>query len=251
MLTFRSSAAGYYDLAGDGGTGNLGGFRSGCTANLIPACGVLSAPDYTRTCTCAFQNRTSLALVHMPEVEMWTFNRYKWDGQRVRQLGLNLGAPGDRRAASGLLWLDYPSVGGDSPDVPITIDGEAIAYFRHHPSRITGGDLRWVAASGIEGAKSISISLSEDAQIAHRLYTVRLVFAETEHTDAGARVFDVLLQGEPALTAFDILSEAGSRNRSLVKEFRNVEASGQLHIELTPRRGAPILSGVELVAQGW
>jgi len=30
---------------------NLGGFKSGCTPNLIVADGVLNAPDYTRTCT--------------------------------------------------------------------------------------------------------------------------------------------------------------------------------------------------------
>src|SRR5438309_11268011 len=73
LLTFRSGAAGYFDLCGDGGTGNLGGFRSSCTNNLVVAGGLLTAPDYTRTCTCSYQNQTSLALVPMPEAEMWTF----------------------------------------------------------------------------------------------------------------------------------------------------------------------------------
>ena len=43
MLTFRSGAAGYYDLLNDGGTGNFGGFKSGCTSNLVVANGVLNA----------------------------------------------------------------------------------------------------------------------------------------------------------------------------------------------------------------
>ncbi|MCE9546037.1 MAG: PQQ-binding-like beta-propeller repeat protein [Planctomycetia bacterium] len=73
LLTFRSGAAGFYDLADQGGTGNFGGFKSSCTSNLIVAGGVLNAPDYTRTCTCTYQNQTSLALVHMPEIEVWTF----------------------------------------------------------------------------------------------------------------------------------------------------------------------------------
>ena len=72
LLTFRSAAAGFFDLANDGGTGNFGGFKSGCTANLVPANGVLNAPDYTRTCSCSYQNQTSLALVHDPDVEIWT-----------------------------------------------------------------------------------------------------------------------------------------------------------------------------------
>jgi len=72
LLTFRSAAAGFYDLEHDGGTGNFGGFRSSCTSNLLAANGVLNAPDYTRTCSCSYQNQTSLALVHVPDIEIWT-----------------------------------------------------------------------------------------------------------------------------------------------------------------------------------
>src|SRR5439155_2111796 len=98
LLTFRSGAAGYYDLCGDGGTGNLGGFRSSCTNNLIVANGVLTAPDYTRACTCSYQNQTSLALVPMPDAEMWTFTGSRVVTGPVRRLGLNLGPPGSRSA---------------------------------------------------------------------------------------------------------------------------------------------------------
>jgi hypothetical protein len=76
-MLFRSGAAGFYDLANDGGTGNFGGFRSSCTMNLIAAGGVLTIPDYTRTCTCSYQNQTSVGLIHMPEAEMWTFTQPK------------------------------------------------------------------------------------------------------------------------------------------------------------------------------
>ncbi len=91
LLTFRSAAAGFYDLACDGGTGNLGGFKSGCTSNLIVADGVLAAPEYTRTCTCRYQNQTSLALVHDPAAEMWTFSGRTWSGSRVLRAGVNFG----------------------------------------------------------------------------------------------------------------------------------------------------------------
>ena len=83
-------------------------------ANLIVADGVLNAPDYTRTCTCSYQNQTSLAMIHDPSAEMWTFNDLPWDGKPVRRVGINFGAPGDRRADDGTLWLDWPSVGGPS-----------------------------------------------------------------------------------------------------------------------------------------
>ncbi len=111
LLTYRSGAAGFYDLETMSGTANLGGFKSGCTSNLVVANGVLNAPDYTRTCTCSYQNQTSLALVHMPEIEMWTYSQFGLDGkdgERIQRVGINFGAPGDRRAPDGTLWLEYP-----------------------------------------------------------------------------------------------------------------------------------------------
>ena len=65
--------------------------------------GLINAPDYTRTCTCSYQNQTSLALVNMPDVEVWTYPAMKKPAGPVRRLGLNLGAPGDRRAEDGTL----------------------------------------------------------------------------------------------------------------------------------------------------
>ena len=161
LLTFRSGAAGFYDLATHCGTGNFGGFKSGCTSNLIVADGVLNAPDYTRTCTCAYQNQTSLALVPMPEMEMWTYNTFRLENtaeKPVRRVGVNLGAPGDRRSEDGTLWLEYPSVGGDSPTLPIEIEGE-LTWFRHHSTRVSGQGLPWVAASGVEGLRQMTVFL--------------------------------------------------------------------------------------------
>ena len=162
LLTFRSAAAGYYDLAGDTGTGNFGGFRAGCTTNLIPADGVLNAPDYTRTCSCSYQNQASLALVHEPEVERWTFSAIPYDYEPVRQVGLNFGAPGDRYDENGALWIDYPSVGGPSPDVPSSAFWDG-GYERLHPSRLGDQPLAWVAASAFEGRGELVVQLTTPA----------------------------------------------------------------------------------------
>src|SRR5262249_43241837 len=134
LLTFRSGAAGYFDLANDGGTGNFGGFRSGCTNNLIVAGGVLTAPDYTRTCPCSYQNQSSLALVPMPENEMWTYFGYQSVTGPVRRVGINFGAPGNRKAADGTLWLEHPRAGGPSYRLPVTTVPENPELFRRHPS---------------------------------------------------------------------------------------------------------------------
>ncbi|MBL8799492.1 MAG: PQQ-binding-like beta-propeller repeat protein [Planctomycetia bacterium] len=166
LLTFRSGAAGYFDLCHDGGTGNWGGFRSSCTNNLIVAGGILTAPDYTRTCTCSYQNQTSLALVHMADVEMWTSFGSSPVRDWVRHVGLNFGAPGDRRAPDGTLWLEYPSVGGASPFMPLRTAGAKLEYFRRHSSQVQG-DLPWVGASGIKGLSSLVISRGVDPVLLH------------------------------------------------------------------------------------
>lgn len=167
LLTFRSGAAGFYDLTNHGGTGNFGGFKSGCTSNLIAADGVLNAPDYTRTCQCAYQNQASLALIHMPDNEVWTTGLFGRPPageprSRVRRIGINFGAPGDRLADNGTWWVNYPPDDGASPDVPLTLD-DTVRWFRKHSSRVSGDGLAWVAASGGEDIRKLVVHLKPAA----------------------------------------------------------------------------------------
>jgi len=257
-LLFRSAAAGYYDLAGEGGTGNFGGFKSGCTSNLIAADGVLAAPEYTRTCTCSYQNQTSLAMVHDPRVEQWTFSSLKAPATRIVRAGLNFAAPGDRLASSGTLWLDCPSVGGPSPDLTVKLQPEDVRTICRHSSTIespvprkgTRGDapLPWVAASGIEGVTSIDVALPGGAAS----YAVRLVFAEIDGAKPGERVFDVAIQGKAALRAFDIARAAGGPNRPVIKELKGIRAGESLTVTLAPRPGSrpPLICGLEIIRGG-
>jgi Malectin domain len=248
LLTFRSGAAGYFDLCHDGGTGNFGGFRSSCTNNLIVADGILAAPDYTRTCTCSYQNQCSLALVPMPDAEEWTFYGKTGLKKVVQRVGINFGAPGDRRSAEGTLWLEYPSTGGASPAVPIMVTGKNVEYFRRHQSTVAG-DLAWVASSGVKGVESVSIKLLPDHSD-ERTYTVRLHFAEPEDLKTGERVFDVMVQGRRALDDFDIAKEAGGAHKSVVKEVRGVRVADDLRLSFRPSSKRPaVLCGVEVVAE--
>lgn len=250
LMTFRSGAAGYLDLSRDGGTGNFGGFRSSCTNNLIVAGGVLCAPEYTRTCTCSYQNQTSLCLVSMPEVEMWTsFGKVGGQGP-VRRVGVNFGAPGDRKAEDGTLWLESPSVGGLSPSVDVRVTGRDLEYFRHHASRIAG-PMNWVTASGVKGLDTCTLTLGP-AKSRTRKYTVRLYFTEPDNLPPGQRRFDVTMQGSRVLRNFDIAKEARGPNKSLMKEFKNVTTSGELKLLFKPAPGTtakPLLCGVQVVVE--
>jgi len=114
--------------------------------------------------------------------------------------------------------------------------------------------LKWVAASGVKGLSSVTLTLAERTGEAHP-YTVRLYFAEDESLGAGDRVFDVSIQWQRVLKDFDILAEAGAPNRTLVKEFRNIPVDGNLTVAFTPGGSAPesepVICGIEVAAEGW
>jgi outer membrane protein assembly factor BamB len=254
MLSFRSSTAAFFDLTDNGGTGHFGGFKSGCTSNLIAANGVLNAPDYTRTCQCSFQNQTSLALVHMPGVEYWTESDFKWSGKPVRQVGINFGAPGDRRADNGTLWLEYPGIGGPSPDISVEIEGNDLHYIRRHSWFLENSDnLPWVTASAVTGISNLTITLNADSIVSDSTFTVNFYFAELEDKEIGERVFDVYVQDQEALTGFDVAKEAGGTMRGIVKTFSGISVEDTLSIRFKPSstvsESVPMLSGIEILIE--
>jgi len=187
-----------------------------------------------------------MALVHRPEVEVWTRNEYQVGEGPMRRVGINFGAPGDRKAPDGTLWLDHPSVGGPSPDIPLKVVPDNIQPFRHHSLRIQGDRLRWVAASGVEGLESVTIPLGNTKS---RSYTVRLYFTEPEDLKPGERVFSVRLQGEEVLKDLDIVKEAGSPNTLVAREFRGIAVESNLEVTLTAAKGKALLCGIEAVLE--
>jgi len=248
LLTFRAAAAGYFDLLSSSGTANLGGFKSGCTANLVAADGVLNAPDYTRTCGCVYQNQCSLAAVHMPDIDMWTFSPYKSSPAEIKKIGINFGAPGDRKAEDGVLWVEYPVVGGNSPSITVRTEPENPHLFYTHTLRIRGKGLPWVAGSGAEGITSAAAGLSPQGS-KPRVFTISLYFCETADISAGDRVFDIRVQNAPPVRGVDILKETGAKNTILIKEFRNIRINGELNVKLIPVKGLPVLCGIRAVEE--
>ncbi len=249
LLTFRSASAGFVNLDVFEGTGSLGGFKAGCSANLIVANGVLNSPDYTRTCQCPYQNQTSLALINMPWMTYWTNSNYQWSGKQVKQLGLNLNAPGDRTSDNNILWLEFPYIAGDSTGIPVSIDTVEYVEIRKDPISIISENTPWISASSIEGIRTLEITLSREQTVHQALYRINLYFSEPEKTHKGERVFDVSIQGEKVLEDFDIISETGKRDKELIKSFSGITAGETLTIEMVPEAGNTILSGIELVQE--
>ncbi|MFT5466411.1 MAG: outer membrane protein assembly factor BamB [Verrucomicrobiales bacterium] len=184
ILTMRSGSAAYFDLgvefSSSGGVVNLGAFRSSCQASLIPADGLLVSPNSASGgCTCRYPAATALALVHAPEMEKWgAFGEMELAGP-IRKLGINFGAPGDRMAESGVLWLDYPSVGGPSPKVVIETTPTKPEWFRAHVSRVEGKpEYPWVSASGATNLNAARITVGGESE-PDRAFGIRVFYLET------------------------------------------------------------------------
>ncbi len=246
LITMRSATPAFYDKRIESGTINISGPRSGCTNSIIPANGVLNLPYFYDGCTCSYPLPTGAALVSMPQTfEQWTAWGSGELGPMVR-LGVNFGAPGDRMTNAGTLFVDYPSVGGPSPEITLATQPEAPEYFYHHALFTKGGKgWPWVCASGAEGLTSIRLTGLKEGT-----FTIRLYFIEPKHTNAGARVFDVALQGKTVLEDFDIVDDTGGKMKCVVKEFAGIALSGSCEVALTASADTTLLSGIELVSTG-
>jgi hypothetical protein len=242
IYTFRSGTAAFYDKRVESGTVHISGPRSGCTNSIVPAGGILNVPYYYEGCTCSYPLPTALALYSQPE----TFEQWATWGPvpavdlhgKIKRIGLNLGAPGDRKTEDGTLWLDYPSVGGPSPELEITTVPAVPETFYRHSLWMQGGEgWPWVAASGFKGLQSLTL-----AGLKNGRYTVRLTFAAPAADD---HRFDVMLQGQPALRNVQpklMLAETRTVSKVLVE-------AGSLTLTLTAAQGATLLSGVELIRE--
>jgi hypothetical protein len=239
LLTFRSATSAYCSLTTAGGTVSLGGFRAGCSNTLIPAGGLLNAPNYAYGCLCNFQNDTSLALVPTADADAWGRTALPPITQAVQRVGLNFGAPGDRSDDQGTLWL--ACAGKLDGPVRVRVEGDTVRPFRWHPSRVSGAGPPWVAASGLDGVRKITVDLCPgDAPPAR--YQVRLLFSEPQALAAGERVFDIAVQGMTVARGLDVVAQTGDVRRAVQCQFDAIRVQGRLEIVFVPQTQARLRS---------
>lgn len=85
-----------------------------------------------------------------------------------------------------------------------------------------------------------------------RAYTVRLHFAESKFA-VGERKFNVDINGQRALTDFDIAAEAGGLNKAVVKDFPGIAPDPEGHIVIAFSLGSadqPKVCGIEILPGG-
>lgn len=166
---FRSGTLGFYDLNDDSGLRNFGGVRPACSRSHNAAFGIFLSSEGSSGCTCTYSFQTSLGLApteHRPQEDWAIYYDSPTDGQ-VRQMAVNLGAPGDRRDEAETLWLNYPR-----PELPIvfqlpvqieTAEGVELGPYHFDTDRtpVAQTDRPWIYSSGYRGVRKIEISLDQ------------------------------------------------------------------------------------------
>ena len=247
FYTLRAGTAAFYDKTLESGTVFISGPRSGCTNSIIPSGGLLNVPYFYEGCTCSYPLPTALSMFAMPEThEQWSsWGDASIEPGSIERIGLNFGAPGDRKTRDGTLWLDYPSVGGPSPKIRVETKPEKPVYRYRHSNWINGGDAwPWVAASAVEGLKELTLHDLKPGR-----YIVRLYFAEIAEETSSDRRQSVLLQGKIVLTDFRIRSEAKGAMIGIVKEFSDVTVDDTLKLTLVAgdKDQRSLISGMEII----
>ena len=94
-------------------------------------------------------------------------------------------------------------------------------------------------------------SFSYFVPLDHGHYAVTLGFLEPDkNTQIGARVFDVVANGETKLENFDVLQAAKGKYRTAVHEsFGTDVANGYLRLDFTPRLGDAVVSNIRIRKQ--
>jgi hypothetical protein len=78
-------------------------------------------------------------------------------------------------------------------------------------------------------------------------FIVRLHFAEIFFYGVGQRVFDVLINGVLVLDDYDIFERAGTRDRSVIEEFRVSAAAGGIDVQFVGMVDNAMCSAIELL----
>jgi len=247
FYTLRSGTAAFYDKTLESGTVFISGPRSGCTNSIIPSGGLLNVPYFYEGCTCSYPLPTALSMVAMPEThEQWSsWGDTPVEPASIQRIGLNFGAPGDRKTRDGTLWLDYPSVGGPSPQIKVVTKPANPHFHYRHSNWIKGGDAwPWTAASAVEGLEELTLYDLKPGR-----YTVRLYFAELTGASSPERLQTVSLQDKAVLNDFNILAEANGTMIGVVKEFSDVIVDGTLKLTLHAANQSQrsLISGLEII----
>ena len=253
MMFFRSGFTGYYDLYEDSGTRHFAGQRPGCWVNAIPGNGLVMIPEATAGCVCQFSIASTVVLEPKTENKSWGILSAVGESTPVKRIGINFGAPGDRKDLAHREWFGYPrpSTVGRLEFVfdlkPRIASGGG--WYSHNPESVSPQTTEppWLFASGARGLEYFEIPLrgAEDEPAA---YHVKLFFADMNESDVEAVVVRFQDRDWPGKT-HAIAGDAAGVTSVVVEEYSAVLVEKNLMVHITAPVGSPLpsLAAIEVV----
>ena len=252
-MFFRSGFIGYYDLYNDSGTRHFAGQRLGCWVNAIPGNGLVMIPEASAGCVCQFSIASTVVMEPKATSKSWGIFSAVGATTPVKRMGINFGAPGDRKDEAGREWFGYPR--------PKAVERLEFVFDLNHQLTAGGGwynrnaescpiyntETPWLYTSGSRGLSRFELPLQK-ASDDEAKYLVKLHFAATDDQQPG--VFDIRLQGATVTKSYDVVAESGLQ-KATVKEFTDVVVRDNLVVELvTEDQHKPtVIAAVEVLRQ--
>lgn len=196
-------------------------------------------------------------------------NDPRWDNTDLHQLGAVVAANFEAVDVSSLM-IDPNSGTAKQPPAPVAntvfspihVNAGGGAY-TDSTGTAWSADTGYGAAGGTY-AQSVSIANTNDPalyqtsrygqftytfSVPNGSYVVNLKFAEPVMGGPGQRVFDVNINGAPALSNFDICQQAGGMRIALDRSFPVSVSNGQVAIAFLPGSANwPTVNGIEVLA---
>jgi len=267
MLTFRSRFTSFYNLEDDIGANHFSGHRTGCWINAIPGNGLISIPEASGGCVCLFSISSTIVMEPRAERKEWSIISSVGAETPVKELHLNFGAPGDRRAADGAAWIAYPRPRPErQTGLDLVLDLKAVfarggGYVALNDAavdiaarKVSGAAPDWAYASWANGLRSASIPLLGKNDLPAR-YTVRVHLAapaESAKSASPPRKFDLSIQGKKVAGGITVNN---SDPKPQVIEVKGVRVTDALKIEqyskgtdLAPEQLA-VLNAIEILRE--
>ena len=161
--------------------------------------------------------------------------------------------PGDRRDASGKLWLSYPRPSSrERLDLPIQLEAqftEGGQFVQHNADsfEVEADVAPWVYASGASKLLSCRLPLAREGDTSWRNYDVTLHFV-AEATRGETTPIAVWLQGDQVAT--DLRMPAGEQGHAtLTRTFPAIPVQGSLEVKIMPTdptAAPPVLAAIEV-----
>ncbi|MGI9442984.1 MAG: PQQ-binding-like beta-propeller repeat protein [Rubripirellula sp.] len=241
MMFFRSGFIGYYDLYNDSGTRHFAGQRLGCWINAIPGNGLVMIPEASAGCVCQFSIASTVVMEPKTENKSWGIFSAVGASTPVKRMGINLGAPGDRKDDSGREWFGYPRPSSRGRlefvfNLKHKLESGGKWYSRNAEAIDLGAtQTPWLYTSGTSGLKSVDIPLRGKEDGAAN-YTVKIYLGSLQQKSikpVASGPFDLSFQGNVVAEAISFEPSQGTgSNRVLVKEFKGVPVETSLKIDL-------------------